>query len=69
MQTERTDTGCGVGGGEGSIDIHTFPSVKLRTRGKLLCSAGSSACCSVTTQKRGMGVGGRLRREGIHVCI
>ena len=39
--------------------------------GKLLCSTGSSARCSVMTERDGMGgvVGERLKREGIYVYI
>ena len=36
---------------------------------KLLYNTGNSALCSVMTWRGGMGVGGRLKREGIYVYI
>ena len=38
------------------IHIYTLPCVKQIASGKLLCNTGSSAQCSVMTQKGGMGV-------------
>ena len=38
---------------------------KMEASGKLLCRTGSSALCSVMTERGGMA--GRLEREGIYV--
>ena len=55
---------CGHGVGEGmsqetGIDGRALPHVTERASGNLLSSSGSSAWCSVTTQRGGMGEGGR----------
>ena len=52
-----------LGRTESSIDIYTLPCVKEMASGKLLYSMGSSAQCSVTTYRVGIGVGGRLKRR------
>jgi len=52
------------------IDIYTLPCVKQTASGTLLYSTGSSAQCSVMTERSGIGgEQGRLRREGTYVCI
>ena len=38
-------------------------------RGKLLHSTGSSALCSVMTQRGGMGDGAGVSPEGVDICI
>ena len=75
MFREQTPRGK-IGGREMSkkttiIDIYTLLCVKQIASGKLLNSTGSSALCSVMTQKGeiGGGVGGRLKKEGIYVHI
>ena len=67
---------CGPGWGEEEsglsweigIDIYSLPCVKQVTSGKLPCSRGSSAWCSVMTSREG-GVGGRFSREGTYVHL
>ena len=49
---------------EVGTDIYTPPCVKQIASGKLLCHTGSSAWCSVMTQRGGMGV-----QEGGHICV
>ena len=51
---------------ESSTDINTLPCVKQKARGELLRSTGSSAQCSVMTQRHEMGEGGRSKRDGIY---
>ena len=64
-----------VGEGEGGtnqeirIDIYTLSCIKQIASGKWLYSTGSSVQCSVGTWRDGMGVGGRLKREGIYVYV
>jgi len=55
---------------ENSIDIYK-PCVKQTASGKLLYNTGSSAWCFGMTRRDGMGVkvGGRFKREGIHVHL
>ena len=67
---------CGHGGGgEGGsnweirIDIYTLTFIKYIASGKLLYGTGSSGCCSVMTQRGGIRVRGRLKREGIYICL
>ena len=50
--------------------IYTLPSIKEVATGKLLHSTGSSAQCSVVTQRRGVGVvaGQMFKREG-YICM
>ena len=61
---------CGHGEGEvgrmeSRVDTCTLPYGKEETRGNLLYDAGSSARCSVTTQRSGMGGwGGKEAQEG-----
>ena len=65
-----------VGKGKGGVNwkrsigiyIHTQPCVKLIASGKLLYSTGSSAQCSVITQRGGLGGWGRGSR-GKGICI
>ena len=73
MQTWRIDLWAqqvkeeGGMNSESSTDMHTLPCIKQTAGGKLLCNTGCSAGSSVITSRVGMGgVGGRLRREGIH---
>ena len=52
---------------ENTIDTDTLPCIKQRASGKLLYSTGSSAWCSVMTQRGGRGGEGRFkRREYMH---
>ena len=52
------------------IDIYTLPCVKQTASGTLLYSTGSSAQCSVMTERSGMGgMQGRLKRKGTYACI
>ena len=72
--TEIRTCGHGGGGEGGSnweirIDIHTLTFIKQIASGKLLYGTGSSGCCSVMTQRGGIRVGGRLKREGIYICL
>ena len=81
MQGRKTDRcreqTCGRGSeGEGGIhweiriDVYPLPCVKWTASGKLLCSTGSSALCSVMTERAGMrGVGWKLKREGVYVYL
>ena len=48
------------------LDIYTLLCVKRIASGKLLWSTGSSAQCSVMTQRHEMGEGGRSKRDGIY---
>ena len=48
---------------ESSTDIHTIPCVQQKASGKLLCSTGSSAGCSVMTYR-----GRREAQEGGDIC-
>ena len=57
---------------ESSTDIYTSPCIKQITSGKLLCSTGSSAKCSVATYGSGMGVEGEWEAQeggGIYTHI
>ena len=45
------------------------PSVKLIASGKLLYSTGSSAQCSVITQRGGLGAGGEAQEGRVYVYI
>ena len=63
-----------VGKGDGGMnweirfDINTLPCVKQRASGNLH-STGSSARCSVTTERGRMEwVGGRLKRERVYTA-
>ena len=52
--------------------VYTLPWVKQIARGKPLYSTGSSAQCSVATQRGGMGwggVGGKFNMEGIYLWL
>ena len=53
------------------IDVCELPCIKQIASGDLLCSAGSSAWCSVVTWIGGMGVGwsGKEVQEGGDICI
>ena len=52
------------------IDIYTLPCVKQTASGTLLYSTGSSAQCSVMTERSGIGgEKGMLRREGTYVYL
>ena len=73
IQTYRTDLWTQRGKGRGMnrksrIYIYTQPCVKQIASGKLLSSTGSSARCSVMTQRSVMGRG-REVPEGGHLCI
>lgn len=79
MQTQRTDF-CTWGAGregecgthwESSIGMCTPPHGKQTASGKLPCSAGNSAPCSVKTWGGGWesAMGGRLQREGMYVYL
>ena len=51
-------------------DIYTLPCVKQRGSRKQLCSTGSSARCSVVTQRDRLGMGREGdSREGIYVYL
>ena len=67
-KNERADTGVEGEGGtnwESWIDIYILQCIKELASGKLLCSSGCSAQCSLMS---GMGdVGGRRKRESIYV--
>ena len=54
---------------ETGIDINTLLCVKQTACGKLLYSTGSSAWCSVVTERGGKegGLGRRSKRQGIYV--
>ena len=55
---------------EAETHIYTLPCVKQIASGKLLYSTGSSAQCSVMTQRGGEGDGGgREAQEGGDICI
>ena len=61
-----------VGGGDGldsSTDIYTLPCVNWRASGRLLYSRGSSAPCSVTTHRGGMGGEEAHEQEDISIHI
>ena len=58
-----------VGRTESSIDIYTLPCVKQMASGKLLYSIGSSAQCSVTTYRVGIGGRRQVQKEGIYVYL
>ena len=53
------------------IDMYTLPRIEQIASGDLLQSTGSLVQSPVVTCVGGMGgeVGGRLKREGIHVYI
>ena len=48
---------------------HTPAYGKQPTSGTLLCDTGSSARCSVTTYRGGMGMGERCKEEGTNVYL
>ena len=73
MQTQRTGswTQREKRVGRNSMETYTLPYVKQIASRNLLCDTGSSAWCSVTTQRSGMGreMGWGFRREGAYVCL
>ena len=58
-------------GGESSTEAYTLPYAKQITKGKLLYDPGSSAQCSVTTQRSrvGWGVRGKFKRKRIYAYL
>ena len=52
----------------GSTDIYTLPCVKQMAREKLLHSTGSSAWCSVMTERGWDGMGGVQEDRCIHIA-
>ena len=78
IQTYRTDLWTQRGKGRGMnrksrIYIYTQPCVKQIASGKLLSSTGSSARCSVMTQRGGMGgvgwEGGSRGRRAVYTWL
>ena len=68
MENGQGDMGVEGGGWDGwgdGTDMEPLPCVKQAARGKLLPSTGSSALCSVMTQRAGM----REAQEGGDICI
>ena len=54
---------------EGGTDVYRSPCVKQIANGKVRYSTGTSAPCSVMTQKVGMGWEGKSKREVIYVYL
>ena len=54
---------------ERSMETDTLLHMKQIARGALLYNTGSSTWCSVTTSRSGMGLGGRIEREGTSVYL
>ena len=57
---------------EGGTDVYRSPCVKQIANGKVRYSTGTSAPCSVMTQKvgmggRGVGGGGRVKKKEMYV--
>ena len=65
------DMGVGRMNWDFAIDVCVLPYVKQIACGNLLCSARSSAPCSVVTYRGGMGgeMGGRSKRKETYVYI
>ena len=67
MDTEE-EAGRGLNGETGT-DTYISPCVKQTASRNMLYSTGSSARCSVMTQRGGREVGGREVQEGVDICI
>ena len=72
-ENEHVDTRAGGGGGtkwEVRTDIYALPCVKQLASGKLPCSTGGSAGCSVMSYQGGIGEweGGSQGRGYMHAC-
>ena len=75
-QTQRTDLWTwkegeeGEGGKYGESNMETYITIcKIDAGGNLLYGSGNSSQGSVTTQRGGMGGGGREVQEGEDVCV
>ena len=66
IENKQVDMRTGGVNWEIGIDVCALPCIRQAASGKLLCSAGSSAWCSVVTKKGGVG---REVQEGRDICI